>query len=94
MSPFIEARREAWRLSRTLRSSLMNGEGWAHYAGTRLCFRGKIDILITRHRLRFLDQINVFFDEAEVWLPLIARIPLRTAVRLFMLERANEWLET
>jgi hypothetical protein len=58
--------------------------------GRPIVSAGPFRIILVPRPLRATDAIHLYFDDAEVWLPLISRIRLRNAVRLLILRRALE----
>ena len=80
------------RLAESLHHSVMSQpELWVVGADDAGCSRlemGRFVITLTPRRLRLFDAIHVHFDGSDVWLPLYARLKLRNAVRLLLIEQA------
>jgi hypothetical protein len=96
---FVRLRILGIRLARTLRRSLLTqSDSWtieADRQGRPIVSAGPFRILIDPRRLRLFDAIHLYCDDTEIWLPLIARIRLRSGVRLFLLNHAHaQWLAT
>src|SRR4051794_29677589 len=94
MFSIIRVRFDAHRLVRQLRKSL-SGEPdkWKigeNDAGQPSLSKGEFEIVLVPRTLRLLDAIHVYSEGAEIWLPLIARLRLRTAARLCLIEHARE----
>ena len=94
MGTFIRMRQEACQLARELRVSLVEDEAsWRidrDFHDGAAVTTGNFHITITPRLLRVLDRIHLYCDGAEVWLPLVTRIRLRNAVRLYIARRACE----
>jgi hypothetical protein len=100
MLNFIRVRLRGACVARKVRASIARNWSWEqagevvgpHGRGTSLTRDGVL-VTITPRRLRIFDRVNLYYKGGEVWLPLIARIRLRNAVRLYMIElvdaRAN-----
>ena len=90
----IHARADARRLARQLRRSMLTErELWgidADRQGRPVLSRGRFRIAIVPRNLRLFDAVHLFCDEVEVWLPLVARIRLRNAVRFIIARFARE----
>jgi hypothetical protein len=94
MFSMIRVRFDAHRLVRQLRKSL-SGEPdkWKigeNDAGQPSLSKADFEIVLEPRTVRLLDAIHVYSDGAEIWLPLIARLRLRTAARLCLIENARE----
>src|SRR3954451_6185147 len=94
MFSMIRVRFDAHRLVRQLRKSL-SGEPdkWKigeNDAGQPSLSKGAFEIVLEPRTVRLLDAIHVYSEGAEIWLPLIARLRLRTAARLCLIENARE----
>src|SRR3954467_7645232 len=94
MFSMIRVRFDAHRLVRQLRKSL-SGEPdkWKigeNDAGQPSLSKADFEIVLEPRTVRRLDAIHVYSDGAEIWLPLIARLRLRTAARLCLIENARE----
>lgn len=91
---FIQIRSEARRLSRQVRRSLVTErESWeidADRQGRPVLSRGQFRIAIVPRNVRLFDAVHLFCNEVEVWLPLVARIRLRNAVRFVIARFARE----
>jgi hypothetical protein len=96
MATLFEMRREASRLARDLRASLLGDDAkWTidrdFHDGAALT-SGKLHITVAPRLIRVLDRIHLYCDGTEVWLPLVSRIRLRGAVRLLAARHARtEW---
>jgi len=94
MLPIIRSRWEAHKLSRKLRQSLAELDtkwkvGQDDDGNTELS-NSEFRIVIAPRALRLLDAVHVYSHDAEVWLPLVARVRLRAAARSRLLLDANE----
>lgn len=106
MIPFIETRFQGILLTRMLRKSLLHEPGdWSigqlPGRGAVVCNAHHHTRIVVKpackrclHFLRLCDRIEVNHRGSEVWLPLLSRLRLRLAVRLYLLERATECWET
>jgi hypothetical protein len=94
MFPMIRAHRDARSLSRKLRQSLAApDEKWkvgTDEEGHPTLSTGDVSIVLIPRAVRFLDAIHVYSHDAEIWLPLLARLRLRAAARLRLIQDANE----
>jgi hypothetical protein len=98
MLPMIRAHWDARNLSRKLRKSLATPQDkWkvdTNDEGQPTLSSGGIYITLVPRAARILDGIHVYSDDAEIWLPLLARLRLRAAARLRLIQDANEhWKE-
>jgi hypothetical protein len=95
MSVCLKARAVSRKVARRLVRSLLT-EQWilsgCGYEGSS-AERGKFEIVIEPRRLRVLDSVHVYFDECEVWLPLVSRLKVRSAMRLRIALAAEVGLE-
>ena len=97
MLPIIRSRLDARRLARELRNSLASpDDDWkigtdeeTHAMLSREGFR----IVLTPRTARLFDAIHVYCDDAEIWLPLVARLRLRGAARWRLIHDASEHLQ-
>ena len=92
----VHMRAKGRQLARQLRRSMLTErESWAIDAdrqGRPILSRGRFRIAIVPRNLRIFDEIHVFCDEVEVWLPLLPRVRLRNAARFIVLRYAlDEW---
>jgi len=89
----LRVRWAGWRLVGRLRRELLSAaEEWeleAEEDGSPALTRGAFRIEIVPRAVRLLDAIHLYCDDVEVWLPLVPRIRLRNAVRLFLLRKAS-----
>ena len=94
MFSIIRVRFDAHRLVRQLRKSLSSEpDKWKigeNDTGQPSLSKGEFEIVLVPRTLRLLDAIHVYSEGAEIWLPLIARLKLRTAARLCLIENARE----
>jgi hypothetical protein len=96
MLPIIRSRIDGRRLARKLRESLADPKGtWAAGAddeGRPALSNGEFRIVLVPRTLRILDAIHVYHDDAEIWLPLVARLRLRGAARARLIQdAAAQW---
>jgi hypothetical protein len=97
MFPIIRSRWDARRLARELRYSLASpDDDWkigtdeeSHSVLSHEAFR----IVLTPKAARLFDAIHVYCDDAEIWLPLLARLRLRGAARWRLIHDAAEHLQ-
>ena len=94
---FLRVRIAAFRLVRQLRRSLLDDEEqiWeidSDPQGRPILTSGPFRILIVPRAIRLFDAIHLHCDDVETWLPILARIRLRNAVRLYLLRTALEEL--
>jgi hypothetical protein len=99
MFPMVRAYRDARILSRKLRKSLAAPDDkWkvgTDEDGYPMLSSGDFRILLVPRAVRFLGAIHVYSNDAEIWLPLFARLRLRAAARLRLIQDANEhWEES
>ena len=97
MFPIIRSRWDARSLSRELRNSLASPEddwkiGTDEEGSSTLSNEGFRIVLMPR-AARLLDAIHVYCDDAEIWLPLLARLRLRGAARWRLIHDASEHLQ-
>jgi hypothetical protein len=94
MPVFFQLRFKAMCLVKEFRRSLLyQPEMWtidSDRQGRPIVSAGPFRILLVPRPVRAVDAIHLFFDDAEVWLPLVPRLRLRNAVRLMVLSRAYE----
>lgn len=94
MPVFLNLRFKAMCLVREFRRSLVKQpELWtidADRQGRPIVSAGPFRIMLEPRPLRVVDAIHLYFEDAEVWLPLVSRLRLRSAVRLLILQRAME----
>ncbi len=94
MFPIIRSRWDARRLARKLRNSLTSlEEKWnvgTDEHGQPTLSNGDFRIVLVPRAVRLLDAIHVYSDNAEIWLPLLARIRLRAAARWRLIQDASE----
>jgi len=94
MFPMIRAHRDARSLSRKLRKSLAEPDDkWkvgTDEEGHPTLSSGDIRIVLVPRAARILDAIHVYSDDTEIWLPLLARLRLRAAARLRLIQDATE----
>ena len=94
---FLRVRIAAFRLVRQLRRSLLNEEEpqWeidSDTQGRPILTSGSFRILIVPRAVRLFDAVHLYCDDVEIWLPILARIRLRNAVRLLLLRHASDSL--
>jgi hypothetical protein len=94
MFPIIRAHRDARILSRQLRKSLASPEdnwkvGTDEESHPTLSNNGFRIVLVPRAS-RLFDAIHVYSKDAEIWLPLLARVRLRAAARCRLIHDASE----
>ena len=58
--------------------------------GRPILTAGSMRIVIDPRAVRLFDAIHLYVDGVEVWLPILARLRLRSAVRWFVLRHAAE----
>lgn len=96
MPMFLRVRWIAFRLVRALRRSILSGdEDWeldADSRGRPLVAAGPFRIVIEPRAVRLFDAIHLYVDCVEVWLPIVARLRLRNAVRMLLLRHASDSL--
>lgn len=94
MFPMIRAHRDARSLSRKLRQSLASPHHkWkvgTDEEGHPTLSSGDVRIVLVPRAVRILDAIHIYSHDAEIWLPLFARLRLRAAGRLRLIQEANE----
>lgn len=92
MFPIIRSRIDGRRLARKLRESLANSdEKWTVAGdddGRATLSNGEFRIVLEPRAARILDAIHVYNDDAEIWLPLVARLRLRGAARARLIQEA------
>jgi hypothetical protein len=97
MFPIIRSRRDARRLARELRDLLASpDEDWkvgTDEDGHPMLSKESFCIVLTPRTVRLLDAIHVYRDDAEIWLPLLARVRLRAAARWRLIHDASEDLQ-
>lgn len=93
MFPMIRAHWNACKLSRTLRKSLSApADKWkvgTDDEGNPTLSSGDFRIALVPRAARLFDAIHVYNGNAEIWLPLVARLRLRAAARSRLLQDAN-----
>jgi hypothetical protein len=97
MPVFIQLRIKAMCLVNAFRRSLVKQpDMWtidADPQGRPIVSAGPFRIMLVPRPARVVDAVHLYFDDAEVWLPLVPRIRLRNALRLLILRRAHErWM--
>ena len=96
MFPIIRARWEARVLARKLRDSLAApDETWrvgADEDGKPMLSNANFRVVLAPRAARLFDAIHLYSDDAEVWLPLFARLRLRAAARWRLIHDASEHL--
>jgi hypothetical protein len=94
MLSVIRARWDAHLLTRKLRQSLATPKDkWkidADREGHPTLSAGDFRMVLVPRAARLFDAIHLYEKDAEIWLPLIARIRLRAAARLRLIQDANE----
>jgi hypothetical protein len=97
MFPIIRVRLDARRLARQIRESLIaDVEKWKigkNDEGQPILSNGHFDIVLVPRAVRLFDAIHVYSDGAEIWFPFFARLRLRAAARLRLIENASEKAE-
>jgi hypothetical protein len=98
MLPIIRSRIDGRRLARKLRESLGDlKEKWtvgADDEGRPALSNAEFKIVLVPRAVRILDAVHVYHDEAEIWLPLVARLRLRGAARVRLIQDAAADLAT
>ena len=94
MFPIIRAHRDARIWSRQLRQSLAApADKWkvgTDEAGCPMLSNGDVRIVLAPRAVRLLDAVHVYSNDAETWLPLMARLRLRAAARCRLIQDASE----
>src|SRR4051794_19468805 len=94
MLPIIRSRWDAHRLARELRNSLASPDvDWkigTDEDGDSMLSREDFRIVLTPRAARLFDAVHVYCDDAEIWLPLFARLRLRGAARWRLIHDAAE----
>jgi hypothetical protein len=97
MFPIIRAHTKARSFSRKMRKSLASPEAiWkieTDDQGHPTLANNDIRIVLVPRALRLLDAIHVYNNDAETWLPLLARLRLRAAARSRLIHDATEHLQ-
>jgi hypothetical protein len=97
MFPIIRSRWDARRLARELRASLASpDEDWSvgtDEGGRPMLSKDGFRIVLTPRTVRLLDAVHVYRNDAEIWLPLLARVRLRAAARWRLIHDASEDLQ-
>lgn len=97
MFPIIRSRWDARRLARELRKSLASqDDNWkigTDEEGRPMLSNDGFRIVLEPRAVRLLDAIHVYRDDAEIWLPLLARLRLRAAARWRLIHDASEHLQ-
>ena len=97
MFPIIRSRWDARRLARELRESLASpDEDWGvgtDESGRPMLSKEGFRIVLTPRAIRLLDAVHVYRNDAEIWLPLLARVRLRAAARWRLIHDASEDLQ-
>jgi hypothetical protein len=97
MLPIIRSRWDARRLARDLRTSLASpDDDWkigTDEEGNSMLSHDGFRIVLTPRAARLFDAIRVYCDDAEIWLPLVARLRLRGAARWRLINDASEQLQ-
>jgi hypothetical protein len=96
MLPIIRSRIDGRRLARKLRESLANPKDkWevgANDDSRPTLSNGEFQVVLVPRALRILDAVHVYHNDAEIWLPLVARLRLRGAARARLIQDATaEW---
>ena len=96
MLPIIRSRWDARRLARELRNSLASpDDAWkigTDEEGGPMLSKDGFRIVLTPRTVRLLDAVHVYRGDAEIWLPLLARLRLRGAARWRLIHDATEHL--
>jgi hypothetical protein len=94
MFPIIRSRLDGHKLSRQLRQSLADDDAkWkigVDDEGSSELSNAEFRVVLVPRAVRLLDAVHVYNHDAEVWLPLVARLRLRAAARSRLLQNANE----
>ena len=95
---FLRVRFAAFGLVRQLCRSLLQDEeqAWkfdSDTSGRPVLTSGSFRILIVPRAVRLLDAVHLYCDDVETWLPILARLRLRNAVRLYLLRTALDQLD-
>lgn len=97
MLPLIRTRWDAHLLTRKLLQSLARPKDhWnidADDEGRPIVSSGDVRIILVPRAARLFDALHLYEKGAEIWLPLISRIRLRAAVRLRLIQDANQHFE-
>jgi hypothetical protein len=98
MFPIIRSLMDARRLSRRLRESLAApDDSWQVSTdddGQPMLSNGDIRIVLIPRTARIFDALHVYSNDTEVWLPLLARLRLRGAARMRLIQDASEHLQS
>ena len=88
--------RAARRLARKLRESLAapddNWTAGTDKKGQPTLSNANFRIVLVPRAARLFDAIHLYSDDAEIWLPLLARLRLRAAARWRLIHDASEQL--
>jgi hypothetical protein len=95
---FLRVRFAAFGLVRQLCRSLLQDEEptWKIDCDTSdrpVLTSGSFRILIVPRAVRLFDAVHLYCDDVETWLPILARLRLRNAVRHYLLRTALEQLD-
>lgn len=97
MFPIIRSRWDARILARKLRESLASSDdNWTigtDEEGNPTLSNDGFRIVLVPRAVRLLDAVQVYRDDAEIWLPLLARLRLRAAARWRLIHDASEHLQ-
>jgi hypothetical protein len=92
MPMFLRIRWIAFRLVRALRRAILQEDSaWefdADSQGGAVLMAKPYRVVVVPRAFRVCDAVHLYCDETEVWLPILARIRLRSAVRLYLLQHA------
>jgi hypothetical protein len=92
MLTFVRSRVEAHRLVRYLNDSLMTeGDDWkiaVDEQGRPVIITGSFRVMLAPRAVRLFDAVHLFCDDVEIWLPLLARLRLRSVARYFLIRFA------
>lgn len=85
---FLRTHCEARRLAKKVRLSLRdNSQEWCLAVGGLT--HGAFRIVLIPRRLRLLDQVRIYKNDTEVWVPLFQRLRIRAVARYLIAKRAN-----
>ena len=93
---FLRSRLAAQRLVREMRRSLVNAsDDWeitADRQGRPVLTTGSYRVMLAPGAVRLFDAVHLYCDDVEIWLPLLARLGLRSAARYFLVRfAAQHW---
>jgi hypothetical protein len=94
MLPAVRSRFAAFGLTRDLRRSLEEPKDrWkmdSDEGGNTVLTKGEFRIVLVARALRLLDTVHLYREDAEIWLPLLSRLRLRSSARLRLIRFAKQ----